>query len=149
MYRLIIHFAMIQHILLIVNALIFVLLSLLHIYWAAGGKWAATRVLPQVPGAGGAKAFTPGKGMTLLVAAGLMGLALIQTGNVYNELENKILTGGLLATGIIFGLRVIGDFRYVGITKRVRDTTFARNDNRIFIPLCLYVALSSLFVYFY
>lgn len=135
--------------LLIINALIFILLSLLHVYWAMGGKWAAAQVLPQVPGAEGARVFMPGKGMTLVVAAGLMGFALIQIGNVYNNLESRLLLNGLLGTGIVFGARVIGDFRYVGITKRVRDTTFARNDNRIFIPLCLYIALSNLFVFFF
>jgi hypothetical protein len=37
--------------------------------------------------------------------------------------------------------RAIGDGRTLGFTKRVRDTAFARNDTRLFSPLCLFLAV--------
>jgi hypothetical protein len=37
-------------------------------------------------------------------------------------------------------LRTIGDFRLVGVFKRVRGTRFARLDSIAFAPLCLLLA---------
>ncbi|MGG7664655.1 DUF3995 domain-containing protein [Dyadobacter sp. BHUBP1] len=128
------------------NTIIFLSLSLLHVYWAAGGKWAATQVLPQT--AGGSKVFVPRAGMTLVVAAGLLFFSALNAVNLYNDRSQPGFRYGLLAVGLIFLVRVVGDFRYIGVTKSVRDTTFARNDNRIFIPLCLYLVLTSLLTYF-
>jgi hypothetical protein len=36
----------------------------------------------------------------------------------------------------VFGLRAIGDFRYLGFFKRVTGTRFARADTLIYSPLC-------------
>lgn len=134
------------NLLLSLNTIIFLSLSLLHVYWAAGGKWAATQVLPQTEG--GSKVFVPGAGMTLVVAAGLLFFGALNAVNLYHDRSQPVFRYGLLAVGLVFAVRVVGDFRYIGITKSVRDTTFARYDNLIFIPLCLYLALTSLFAYF-
>ncbi len=45
---------------------------------------------------------------------------------------------GLLAAA--FFLRVVGDFRYVGLFKRNKESRFARMDNRLYMPLCLGLA---------
>ena len=134
------------NLLLSLNTIIFLSLSLLHVYWAAGGKWAATQVLPQMEGE--RKVFVPGAGMTLVVAAGLLFFSALNAVNLYYDRSQPVFRYGLLAVGLIFAVRVVGDFKYIGVTKSVRDTTFARNDNRIFIPLCLYLALASLLAYF-
>ena len=39
-------------------------------------------------------------------------------------------------TGAALLLRVVGDFRYVGLCKRVRGTRFAARDTRVYTPLC-------------
>jgi hypothetical protein len=39
-----------------------------------------------------------------------------------------------------FSLRVIGDFRYVGLFKSIRGTRFAHYDTLVFTPLCLFLA---------
>ena len=134
--------------LLLLNTVIFLLLSLLHVYWAAGGKWAGTQVLPEMQGNSG-KVFVPGPGMTLIVAAGLLFFSVLNAVNLYNGRSHTLWRYGLLVLGIIFAIRVIGDFKYIGITKSVRDTVFARNDDRIFIPLCAYLTLSSLIAFFF
>jgi hypothetical protein len=41
----------------------------------------------------------------------------------------------------VFALRAIGDFRYVGFFKRVRNTGFARLDTRAYSPLCAGLAV--------
>jgi hypothetical protein len=45
------------------------------------------------------------------------------------------------ALATIFAVRAIGDFRYVGFFKRVRDTRFARLDTAFYSPLCCLLAL--------
>ena len=63
------------------TATIFMALALLHTYWALGGQWGSDAALPRVParsgGAAMVRAFNPGPGMTLLVAAALAGVALL------------------------------------------------------------------------
>ena len=44
----------------------------------------------------------------------------------------------------IFVLRALGDFQYVGFSKRIRGTQFAHWDDRIFSPLCLLIAACML-----
>jgi len=132
--------------LLLFNALIFGLIALLHVYWAFGGSWAATDALPQLPAAN-KPVFRPGRLITLVVAVALLvGLLL----NVYHWLPDKLLLTtaghryGLLLIGLLFGLRTLGDFKYVGLTKRVRNTPFARYDTSLYTPLCGVLALSHL-----
>lgn len=139
------------YVLLVINALLFLSLSILHIYWAMGGKWAMMNAVPQ-KATGDQKAFIPGKGATLVVAGGLLGFSLLHAANLFtidHPLIRNICHYGLLVVGLIFLLRVIGDFNYVGLTKRVRHTQFAKLDNRIYIPLCAYLSITSLLCYWW
>jgi hypothetical protein len=45
-----------------------------------------------------------------------------------------------------FLLRAVGEFRLVGLFKRIRGTAFARWDTWLFSPLCLLIALAFFFV---
>lgn len=59
---------------------IFAVISLIHVYWALGGQWAAVAAVPQVPEEGGARsrpAFKPTGWLTLLVAFGLLLIAAL------------------------------------------------------------------------
>ncbi|SEI68336.1 Protein of unknown function [Myroides marinus] len=123
----------------IVNALIFSFLSGVHIYWAFGGKWAAESVLPTKDGV---KKLNPSLIGTLVVAAGLALFAFISGADLVQY------KWGYLVLSILFGLRAIGDFRYVGLFKIVKNSVFARKDTAIFIPLCIYLSLSNAFLYF-
>jgi hypothetical protein len=130
--------------LILLNSLIFILLALLHIYWAAGGKWARNIAIPV--NRKGRKAFHPSRGSTLMVATGLFLFALITFGNsgAFNEaVDLKVFQYGNWAIGIIFLLRAIGDFKYFGFAKRIRHTDFAFYDTKLFSPLALAIATSS------
>lgn len=123
----------------IVNVLIFSFLSGIHIYWAFGGMGLKAGTLPTKDGE---LKLHPRPLGTLVVASGLgifayfSGVAVVGYHWVY------LVMGGL------FALRMIGDFRYVGLFKKVKDSVFAKNDTGIFIPLCIYLALSNAFLYF-
>ena len=47
---------------------------------------------------------------------------------------------------LVFALRAIGDFRYVGFFKSLGDDPFRAWDTWLFSPLCLVVALAALTV---
>ena len=53
---------------------------------------------------------------------------------------------GLWLLAGVFLLRAIGDFRYVGFTKKVRATRFAQLDTRFYSPLCLLMSTNTLLV---
>ncbi|MEM6843120.1 MAG: DUF3995 domain-containing protein [Bacteroidota bacterium] len=47
---------------------------------------------------------------------------------------------------VIFILRALGEFNYVGFFKRVKNTEFARADSRIFSPLCLGIGVIGILI---
>lgn len=130
----------------LLNAVLLLAISGIHVYWAFGGRWGIDVAVPERPGEPGAKAFSPGPAPTLLVALGLAlmaGLHLYKVGWLPVVLPAWLAQYGLLGIGIIFFLRVIGDFKYVGFFKRVTDTAFARLDTALYIPLCLVLSICA------
>lgn len=125
----------------LINTSIFIFLSFLHVYWAMGGTRGTNAVIPVLEGDD--KPFEPGPLMTLAVAAGLGLFAFIMIGNLDIFKAYVSLTFFKYATlviGIIFTLRAIGDFKYIGFFKKTAGTLFAKNDTRYYSPLCLAIA---------
>ncbi|MFS0838822.1 DUF3995 domain-containing protein [Paenibacillus sp. 1P03SA] len=129
---------------------ILALISLLHMYWAYGGRWGVGAVIPSK--AGELKpAFTPGKSVTLLVAVLLLTVCLIllvQGGYIAVLPANSVTKTGCIVCASVFFLRSAGDFRHVGFFKKVKHTVFARNDTWLYSPLCLYIALTCTILLF-
>ena len=126
----------------ILTALIFLSISLLHVYWAFGSRRDGNTVIPTH---NGKSLFTPSPGMTLLVALLLLIAALLVLGTLgyWNVgLPLGFFKMGTWGVAVVLLLRSIGDFRFVGFFKRVRDTAFARNDTLFYSPLCLCLAAS-------
>lgn len=122
------------------NSLVFLFLGGIHVYWAMGGKWGTKYAIPST--VEGVPVFQPKKKGTLLVACALFGGAFWNIGFL------DFGKWGYLLIGIAFGLRAFGDFKYVGISKKIKNTTFAQKDATVFIPLCIYLCLSHLFLFF-
>jgi hypothetical protein len=123
---------------------IFLFLSSLHFYWAFGGKWGSTAVLPTKDDNATQKALNPGITATLIVALGLLAfglLPLVITGTIPFQLPRWLDKSGLWIIAGIFGARAIGDFNYVGFFKRIKHTTFAKNDTKYYSPLCLVISI--------
>ncbi len=130
----------------LLNTAILLTISAIHVYWASGGKWGVAVAIPELPQKEGARAFLPGRFATLLVAAGLLGMAGLHAqkmGWLSISLPSWLTQYGLLIVGGIFFLRVIGDFRYVGFFKRITNTAFARMDTALYIPLCLIISINA------
>jgi fatty acid desaturase len=125
--------------------LIFSLLSLIHFYWAFGGKWGASAVIPTKTSQ--KKAIQPGPVASIIVAIGLAVLgALIawKAGWIQLQLPYLVENFALLFIAVVFLIRAIGDFKYVGFFKKIKNTRFAKNDSRYFSPLCLLIGFSAL-----
>jgi hypothetical protein len=130
---------------IIVESSIFGLLSGLHFYWAAGGRKGLSSALPQKTN--GEKLFVPGIGATLVVAFGLLGFCIITLANlgVFNFIISSQSVYWLnILIAMIFFLRAIGDFNYVGFFKKIQGTDFARWDTRLYSPLCLIISILSI-----
>lgn len=120
--------------------LIFLSLSIIHFYWAFGGKWGFEGVLPT--NENNEKQFIPGKLITLIVGTGLLLLGLfvlLKSGYLTFYCPDWLLKYGFWIIGFVFFIRAIGDFKYAGLFKKVSDTKFSQNDTRYFTPLCLII----------
>jgi hypothetical protein len=120
---------------------IFVALALLHFYWAAGGGGGLDGFVPSEDGK---PLLTPGPLASLLVGVALLAAALVVTcraGMWCVGLPAPLARVGIWVIALLFALRAIGEFRYVGFFKRVRGSRFARRDTWIFSPLCVVIAV--------
>jgi hypothetical protein len=116
---------------------VFLVLSLWHVWMAfrpMGG------VSAGVPSVDGKPTFVPSRATTLVVAAGLLLIAVLvaaTAGLVPLGIPLVLLTWCSYALALGLFARAIGEFRYVGFFKRVRGTPFARMDTLVYSPLCV------------
>lgn len=125
--------------------LIFLFLSSVHFYWAFGGKWGTEGVYPSK--ADGSPMRPPSIAATLIVAIGLLSFAvfyLIKAGYISVQLPLWLNKNGLWILTALFIVRAIGDFNYLGFFKKVKNSKFAVNDTKYYVPLCLIIGLLTL-----
>jgi hypothetical protein len=128
---------------------IFFLLAALHFYWVFGGKWALFDALPSKEN--GEPLLRPSKFPTSIVGIGLLGFALFylnQTTMLNIELPSWIFKYGRWIIPSIFLIRSVGEFKYVGFTKSVKGTAFAKKDTSIYSPLCLLLGTGGMLINF-
>ncbi|SOE21686.1 Protein of unknown function [Spirosomataceae bacterium TFI 002] len=134
--------------LVIINSIILFFLSCVHFYWALGGKKWLVYALPTNTNPTSSLNFSPGFFATMIVGLGLLAFSVIVGSNIsiYEDtLYSVILTRVI---GAIFIIRAIGDFNYVGIKKKIKETVFAKKDSQLFIPLCFWLGISSILITF-
>jgi hypothetical protein len=120
--------------------IIFVLIAGLHFYWAVGGRWGIHSAVPT--NEHGKRMLETGPVACIVVTLGLLSFATyyaVQTGWIGFVLPGFLNFLGWVIPSI-FLLRAIGDFKYVGLTRKLKGTTFARQDALYFTPLCLTIA---------
>ncbi|NJB37513.1 DUF3995 domain-containing protein [Croceivirga sp. JEA036] len=130
-------------------SLLFAFLGVLHLYWLVGGTWALNKVIPTKEEEKSNLKILPLA--TLLVALGLLFLAFVyleQTSFINHLLPVTLGEVALWFVPILFLIRAIGDFNYVGFFKRVKTTAFAKADSKLFSPLCLGIAFAGFAIIF-
>jgi len=121
---------------------LFLILGIIHFYWASGGQWGIEQALPK--NKDGVRMLNPRKIDSVVVGFGLCIFGvfyLLQTTWITINLSNWLLQSASWMIPAIFLLRAIGDFRYAGFFKKIRNTSFAKWDNQLFSPLCLFIGI--------
>ncbi len=125
----------------------FFLLGGIHIFWALGGQWGFDSSLPT--NEEGARVLNPGKTETVIVGTVLLVFGIVylaKSGLIdFNQYE-YILKYVRWVIPAVFILRAIGEFKYVGFFKKVKQTRFGRADTKLFSPLCLTIGLAGLII---
>ncbi|MBK9566075.1 MAG: DUF3995 domain-containing protein [Saprospiraceae bacterium] len=131
--------------------IIFTFLSGMHIYWAFGGRWASEGVFPTFENQ--SNAVMPGMIPTLIVAVGLLFFGLMVLMHITDVTlpfgHEIIYKYGLRVIAVIFIIRSIGEFQYVGLFKKIKHTKFGLKDTQIYTPLCLTIGILALILEFY
>lgn len=131
---------------------VFTCISMVHLYWAAGGKLGFQAAIPQLPGefaSGPRPAFKPSALGTFLVALGLVAIALLvclRAGLYFSAVSHGALQWGISAIAVVMFARAIGDSELVGFFKKVGGSRFARLDTYFYSPLCLVLGVGLLVV---
>jgi hypothetical protein len=116
-------------------------LSLLHVYWALGGRWATASTVPTISGR---RMFDPTP-LATWVVAGLLAMAVVLVVGKAGWIETGPLPlmfdVGVWGLSLVFLLRAIGNLRSFGFFKTVKGTPFAQWDTLLYSPLCLLLAL--------
>ena len=117
----------------IVGAFIVFCVALLHVYWGFGGRFWIDRVVPTTDN--GVPLFVPSKLATFAVVALLLALswAMVSDG-VTARIINTVFA-------VIFFLHFVGEFSYVGMFKKHKNSKFARMDTLLYSPLCLFLSV--------
>jgi len=136
----------------LILVLIFAVLSGFHFYWLFGGLWGLDKAIPSK--GNDANSLAIPKIATLIVA-----LVLLLFGLIYLEKSElidlqllipkafeRVASYGLWIIPSIFILRAIGDFKYVGFFKKIKNTTFGKSDSKLFSPLCLTIGLMGILI---
>jgi len=117
------------------------LLSVLHVYWACGGRRGAHLTIAEQDGK---PRFEPTPAATVVVAVLLLLSALVvwgRTGLWGPAILQRLFGTGTWALAVIFLARALGDFRWFGFFKRIRNTPFSRWDTWLYSPLCLVLSI--------
>jgi len=124
---------------------IFLFLSLIHFFWGLGGKWGADGAIPSK--ANGNKVINPKSVDCFVVGIVLLcfGIFILIASEIISFLlPTWISNSGLWIISSLFILRAIGEFKYIGLFKRIRGTKFGRLDTKYFSPLCLLIGLLAI-----
>jgi hypothetical protein len=124
----------------------FVVLALWHFHMALRPGVGAGGAVPSIEGR---PLFVPSAKATVAVGVVLLLFACLvaATGGLFHVgVPSRFLTWSSFALALGLLARAIGDFKYVGLFKRVRGSRFARLDTLVYSPLCLLLAIGVAWV---
>lgn len=131
----------------ILLSIIFTTLGIIHFNWVLGGTFGFSASLPTKET--GERVLNPKKMDSAVVGTGLLAFGffyLIKSGIISYVLPEWIMNYGSWIIPIIFLLRAIGEFKYVGFFKSVKTTEFGKIDTKLFSPLCLIIGILGILI---
>lgn len=136
---------MISTILSILLFIIFIILGGFHFYWLFGGKWGLASVIPSKSNIESSVPIPKSATLIVAIVLVLFGLLyLVKSELIVCNLPHWITVYGYWLLPVLFIIRAIGDFRYVGFFKKIKNTKFAKSDTQLFVPLCTLIGLIGL-----
>ena len=82
-----------------------------------------------------------------VVAFGLLAFGLfilIKSQILSFDLPNWLMKYGLWFLSIVFIIRAIGEFKYIGFFKKIKTTKFGQLDTKYYSPLCLVISFLAI-----
>ncbi len=134
-------------ILSILLSLILIGLGIIHFNWVIGGKFGFLESLPTKES--GERVLNPKKIDSAIVGIGLAAFGLFyvfNSGLMEYNLPEWIMKYGSWVIPVLFLLRAIGEFKYVGFFKSVKNTDFGKLDTKFFSPLCLVIGVFGIII---
>lgn len=122
----------------LVAVLLLTAAGMLHFYWAFGGTAGLDRAIPTLDGE---PLFRPGRLLTLLVGVTLIGFGALACRLQFNDAEMPMTPFLGCCVSVIFLLRAVGEFKFVGFFKTVKRSGFAVFDTMFYAPLSLCLGL--------
>lgn len=124
---------------------------MLHVYWAFGGNWAIEYAMPEEYKADyfSVEHKTKITAATLIVAIGLLVFSIVTAANHFDIgilLVNDWASMLTKVIAFIFLFRAMGDFNLFGLFKKKANSKFAIKDSQLYIPLCIYLGISSILI---
>ena len=132
----------------ILLSIILIGLGLIHFNWVIGGKFGFSESLPTMES--GERVLNPNKIDSAIVGIGLTIFGIfyiLKSGLIEYSAPAWTITYGSWIIPIIFLLRAIGEFRYVGFFKSIKKTEFGKLDNKLFSPLCLAIGILGIIIH--
>jgi len=134
-------------ILSILISIILIGLGLIHFNWVIGGKFGFSESLPTKEN--GERVLNPKKIHSTIVGIGLTAFGIfyiLKSGLIEYNLPEWIMKYVGWIIPILFLLRAIGEFKYIGFFKSVKSTDFGKLDYKLFSPLCLIIGIFGMII---
>lgn len=112
----------------------------LHLFWAFRGTKTNNSAVPSTPD--GQPLFSPGPLACVAVAVAISTLGAALAWAVFLPAAWPLHTVLTLAL-IVLTVRAVGDGRFIGFSKRIRDTAFGRADDALYTPLVVLLWFGS------
>ena len=135
---------------IIFGSFLMFVVALVHLYWSLGGTLFIERAVPEKPD--GRKLFKPTRAGTAIVGIVLTIVSMAATSPyyIYDMRLLSIFRIVLMFFCAVFFVRFVGDFKYVGLFRKVRNTGFAEYDILVYTPLSLvFSVMCGLCAYFF
>lgn len=125
--------------------IIFLFFATIHVYWGVGGMKYLNFVIPTSKK--GEDTIAPGSIACFAVAFVFFCLSVLF---FLEFIDSEFIKYSFFYylkffVGVVFLLRAIGEFKYVGFFKSVKGTEFSKADTSLFSPLCLIISFTIIY----
>jgi len=130
------------------NSSLLIALTTIHLYWTLGGTVGLKYAFPNYKTSrNNTKSLNRINLFFITILLALMAFCfLVQTDIIFEVISENNMKWGNRIIAIIFFARSIGNFTYLGFTKTIKHSLFAKLDTYLYSPLCLFVAVSTFII---